>query len=317
MQDALRPSRASRGWLDNLSALLLLWNVLAGLAVAMLAPFMVDTPLLSGPVPRESAMAYERFGLYAIELPTHYAGFWLPLVGLTALGLFRKRDDHWHFVAAAFYLPQTIALFGNTYLCWWMGIFASVPVNIAEHQQWAAFNVIALVLTPWHLLSWQHARTLPIKLFVDGVLLIDFAARAFLRRSPATSNGIAWRFAGYAALCTLLFLPLFPADLVEPLNKLVLLPVVAVSAYAIAYLLSGATKEAPRFGARQGAIGASLSYFSMALFIAATSRETATTSYGVFAMMLYAPVFVPLLLTIPAAGVLIGHHLRTSRTLPR
>lgn len=153
---------------DRLLALILLWNVAAGAFVTLGAPWLSE---MAGTTALRPDLPSGR-GWLAIGVPTHFAGLWLPALGVYAL--FRmRRHLPWHLPAVLFYAPQTFAITSPAHIDLWMGLFATTSFYWPSGAA-IAFNGIAVTLILAH----------------SVLALLDSKYRAHVERTGAAVLGL-------------------------------------------------------------------------------------------------------------------------------
>ena len=91
--------------------------------------------------------------------PTHYAGWWLPVIGIGALVCWRISNKVVsRLLALLFYFLQLVAIYGAVEINWWVGINYGLEFGDIETDKWVAvFNVAAFLFFAAHL--WQIRQT--------------------------------------------------------------------------------------------------------------------------------------------------------------
>jgi hypothetical protein len=303
--------------IDRLLALVLLWNVIGGALVTLGAPWLAEIAGLTGL--RQPTVLPTGSGWLALGVPTHFAGIWLPVLGVYALHRMR-RHLQWHLVAIAFYAPQTFALTAPVHMDLWIGLFAAVSFPAAIAINWLA---VALVLT--------HAY---LGLLDSGFRVhLTRVPAAMLRHSrnlwgsaPLSRAALSRRYACIATVAAFAFLPLVPAEAFYPSSQyfrawferddiifwrlLLLLPITFATAYVVAFVWSGGQRE-PHFSARRGVMAALLTYVYVALAADLSSRWLTGGQEMLFRLFMVAWVYLlPLMMLIPVIGGVAGAWLR-------
>jgi len=89
------------------------------------------------------------------NLPTQYAGWWVPIIGLFPIYFWRKNNlKIAHAIACVFYFLQIVAFYGVITINWWIGLNYSVLLGDPEVSNSVfTLNIISSVLVLAHL--WQ------------------------------------------------------------------------------------------------------------------------------------------------------------------
>ena len=310
--------------LERLLALLLLWNVVAGAFVTLGAPWLSEVAGTTGL--RPPSVLPEGSGWLVIGVPTHFAGIWLPVLGVFALRRMR-RQLQWHLAAVLFYAAQIFAIASPVRVDLWIGMFAAT--SLPQPGPAIAVNWVAIALFLIHAWLW----------------LLESRFRAYLVRVPAGARGLAqsfWgttplsraalsrRFASIAMLTALVFLPWVPSDAFYPRQhplyvvethsfgawfdkedvmfwrRLLLLPITFAIAYAMAFVGTGLRRE-PRFSGMRGVAAALLSFVGLALAAELLSRWLSGERNQLYPLFVLAWVYLlPQMLLIPAIGAITG-----------
>ena len=283
---------------DRLLALILLWNVVAGVFVTLGAPWLAE---IAGATDLRSPSALPAgSGWLAFGVPTHFAGIWLSVLGAYALYRARCRLQ-WHLTAALFYAAQAFAITSPLHVDMWIGLFAATsfqsPAGLAIAFNWIA---IALFLT--------HAA-----LGLERMLVVALErARDFWSTTPLSRTALSRRYATIATIAAIALLPLVPPDAfyssqpATPWRLLLLLPMTFVAAYVVAFVWSGGQRE-PRFSAGRGVTASLLAYVYLAMAADLLSRWLSNGQEPLFRLFLLAWIFLlPLILIVPVTGALAG-----------
>ncbi|HEY5757832.1 MAG TPA: hypothetical protein VIU34_18530 [Steroidobacter sp.] len=294
---------------DRLLALILLWNVVAGLFVTLGAPWLAE---IAGATNLRSPDALPAgFGWLAFGVPTHFAGIWLSVLGAYALYRARCRLQ-WHLTAALFYAAQTFAITSPLYVDLWIGLFAATSFQSPAGSA-IAINWIAIALFLAH-----AALGLERKPLVTLEL-----AREFWGATPLSRTALSRRYATIATIAALALLPLVPADAfyssqhATPWRLLLLLPMTFVAAYVVAFVWSGGQRE-PHFSAGRGLTASLLAYVYLAMAADLLSRWLSNGQEPLFRLFLLAWIFLlPLILIVPVTGALAGAWLARNVVAPQ
>lgn len=300
---------------DRLLALILLWNIAAGVLVTLGAPWLAEVAGATALRPVLSS----GFGWLAIGVPTHFAGLWLPALGAYALYRMR-RGLPWHAVAALFYLPQTFALTLPVHVDMWIGTFAATVIEPAIAVNWIA---IALMLA--HAAVEFHAHLERVPAAVCGHF------RAFWGVMPLSRKTLARRYASIAMITAIVFLPLVPPDIFYPSRatsplvaphgfdtetvmfwrKMLLLPMTFAIAWVMAFVWSGSQRE-PQFSSQRGVVAAMLSYVYLGMATDVLSHWLSDGHEPMFRYFVVGFVFLmPWTLLVPVVGALTGARLES------
>jgi hypothetical protein len=315
---------AQRRNVDRLLALILLWNVIGGAFVTLGAPWLAQLADTTGL--RPAGVLPTGSGWLAIGVPTHFAGIWLPLLGVYALHR-RRHQLHWHLAAVAFYAPQTFATTSPLHIDMWVGLFDATSFQCTAGAV-IAVNWIAIALLLIHAARglWSSRFRVYLERMPAGMLRLS---RQFWGATPLSRAALSRRYASIATISASAFVPLVPAEFFFPSGRtlefvetqhfgawfekdgifwrmLLLLPVTFVAGYVMAFVWSGGRRE-PRFSAVRGMVATLLTYAHMAMAADLLSRWLTDGRQLVYALLLVAWIFMlPLMLVLPAIGALTG-----------
>lgn len=289
----------------RLLALILLWNVVAGAFVTLGAPWFAE---IAGTTEARSLTALPTgSGWLAIGVPTHFAGIWLPLLGVYALSRMRRHLP-WQWLAALFYAPQIFAVASPVRVDLWIGLFAATSWRLPAGPT-IAVNWVATALLATH--AWLALSDSTFRMSLLGL------SRDFWGSPPLSGAALARRFAGIATVSAFAFLPLVPADVFYPSRPatglvethwrlLLILPMTFAIAYAVAFVWSGGQRE-PRFSTKRGIAATLLTYVYVAMAADLTSRALSDGREPLFRLFLIAWIYLlPLMLLLPAVGAVTG-----------
>jgi flagellar basal body-associated protein FliL len=290
---------------DRLLALILLWNVVAGVFVTLGAPWLAE---IAGATNLRSPDALPAgFGWLAFGVPTQFAGIWLSVLGAYALYRARCRLP-WHLPAALFYAAQTFAITSPLHVDMWVGLFAANSLQSA-----IAINWIAIALSLAHAALGVERKPL-------GALEL---AREFWGATPLSRTALSRRYATIATIAAIALLPLAPPDVfystqhAMPWRLLLLLPMTFVAAYVVAFVWSGGQRE-PCFSAGRGVTASLLAYVYLAMAADLLSRWLSDGQEPLFRLFLLAWIFLlPLILIVPVTGALAGAWLGRKVAAPQ
>jgi len=295
--DSQRPN------IDRLLALILLWNVVAGVFVTLGAPWLAEVAGITGL--RSPTAMPSGSGWLAIGVPTHFAGLWLSVLGAYALHRMRRHLP-WHVVAAVFYAPQTFVIASPLHVDMRVGLFAMTSV-----LNWTA--IVLFLIHSRCALSGSKFRAQVERIPV----VISALARDYWGSTPLSRAALSRRYASIATVAALIFLPLVPAEAFYPSRQayqlvetqwrvLLLLPVTFVAAYVMAFVLSGGQRQR-RFSAWRGVAATLLTYLYLAMAADLLSRWLSGRPEVLFRLFLIAWIYLqPWMLLLPVTGGVTG-----------